>query len=157
MPKGRVIDRDLGYKRITHRLVGMGNLGVSVGVQPGPWGNDEDLLTKAVVNEFGSENGHVPERSYLRSTLDENQAKYARKLRTVVEQILDGRPEVEALRELGKEVRDDVQRKIRSGVRPENATSTILAKGHDRTLQGKPGDDHTTLHNAIEARVGSLK
>lgn len=149
-----VRDTDRGYKRAITRLLGMGNLGVSVGVHEDA-GADEDgtpVAEYAMINEFGSEDGHVPERSFLRSTLDERQGPYAAELERAVSRAVDGVPLKTALLPLALQVRQDVQNKIASGVDPENAPATVAEKGHGRTLE-----ESGMLHDAIEAKVGALK
>lgn len=150
----KVVDRDRGYQASIKRLLGVGNLGVSVGVHEdaGVGANGTPVAEYAMINEFGSDDGHVPERSFLRSTLDENEARYAASLEKAVIRTLDGVPLAVAMQPLAQQVRQDVQRKIDSGVGPPNAPSTIVKKGHGRTL-----DDTGALHDAITARVGALK
>jgi hypothetical protein len=150
----RVIDRDKGYRLAVKRLLGVGNLGVSVGVHEDA-GADEDgtpVAEYAMVNEFGSEDGHVPERSFLRSTLDERQGPYAAELERAVSRAVDGVPLKTALMPLALQVRQDVQNKLDSGVDPENAPATVAKKGHGRTLE-----ESGLLHDSIEAKVGALK
>jgi hypothetical protein len=150
----RVIDRDRGYKGAVRRLLGLGNVGVSVGVHEDA-GADEDgtpVAEYAMINEFGSEDGHVPERSFLRSTLDERQGPYAAELERAVSRAVDGVPLKTALMPLALQVRQDVQNKIDSGVNPENADSTVAKKGHGRTLE-----ESGLLHDSIVAKVGSQR
>lgn len=154
MARGKVTDKDRGYRLQVKRLLGLGNLGVSVGVHPdaGTYDDGTPVAEAAALNEFGSEGGLIPERSFLRSTLDENQSRYARALEKAVDRSLDGVPLNVALLPLGQQVVSDVQRKIESGVGPPNAPSTIAKKGHGDTLQ-----DTGLLHDSIVARVGALK
>lgn len=95
-----------------------------------------ELVTIAAVNEFGSADGHVPERSFLRSTVDENHKKYGDLLQTAVERGID-KGTTALRRELGRVgavAAGDVQRKIRDLKDPPNAPSTIAAKGSDNPL-----------------------
>lgn len=132
---GRVVDRDLGYRKIMRNLREMGRAPVEVfvGVRAE---SGAELVTIAAVNEFGSSDGHVPERSYLRSTVDENRAKYLKALTAATGKGIDkGRATM--ARELGKVGQvavGDVQRKIRDIDTPPNAPSTIRQKGFDNPL-----------------------
>lgn len=148
MPRA-VIDRDLGYRKVVGRLLGLGNLGVTVGVHED---EGQDIVTRAAVNEFGSDDGHVPERSFLRSTLDTNDRSYSELLADGVDRLIDGEQPSAAFAPLSRTVVDDVQRKIDEGVPPANAKSTIEAKGHGHTLI-ESGD----LRKSITARVSVIR
>jgi hypothetical protein len=150
----RVIDRDKGYKLAVKRLVGVGNLGVSVGVHEdaGSYEDGTPVAVAAAYNEFGSEEGLIPERSFLRSTMDENESRYGRELEKAVDRTLDGVSLATALLPLAITAREDVQKKIDSHPPPPNAPSTVAKKGHGRTLE-----ETGLLRDSIVARVGALK
>lgn len=144
-----VIDRDKGYRKVVGRLLSLGNLGITVGVHQD---EGQDLVTRAAVNEFGSSDGHTPERSFLRSTLDTNDRSYSELLADGVDRLIDGEQPSAAFAPLASTVVDDVQRKIDEGVPPANAPSTVEAKGHGRTLI-ESGD----LRASIRARVSVIR
>jgi hypothetical protein len=134
-----VTDIDRGYARILQDIASLDDTVVFVGIRQEK-GMDEDgditVAGYATVNEFGSEDGRVPERSFLRSTVDENEAKYQGLLAAQVGLVLEGKltPD-KALMSLGERAVADVQMKIRSNIPPANAESTYrkikvgLAKG----------------------------
>lgn len=98
---------------------------------------DATLVEVAVYNEFGTSDGRVPERSFIRYTADANKdewAKFSDKLRAAVVQ---GRATVEwALGIMGERIKSDIQARIRSNVPPENKPSTIARKrGSTGTLR----------------------
>lgn len=127
-----VTDKDKGYAALVDTLQAAAGARVLVGVR-GTAGSD--LVQYATANEFGTEDGHVPERSFLRSTVDENHERYRKLLRAAVLKVVRGRasPE-EALGLVGLQVVADVQAKIRSNIPPANAPSTIAAKGSSVSL-----------------------
>jgi hypothetical protein len=89
----------------------------------------------AVANEFGTDT--IPERSYIRSTHDENAktkwAEYAAELRHQI--VAMGMKTDRALGLMGQLIKTSIQAKIRSNIPPPNAPSTIAAKGgKDKTL-----------------------
>ena len=145
MTRSAVIDRDLGYRKVVGRLLGAGNLGVTVGVHQD---EGQDLATRAAVNEFGSDDGHVPERSFLRSTLDSNDRSYTELMADGIDRMLDGESPSAAFAPLTRTVVDDVKRTIDSGVDPANAPGTIARKGHGHTLI-----DSGDMRDAITARI----
>lgn len=101
----------------------------------------QDVVTYAGANEFGAENAgasravKIPERSFIRSTIDDQRDKYVGRVEQRWNQILEGTltPHT-ALSLIGLEVQRDIQRKIRSDVPPPNALSTIKKKGSAHTL-----------------------
>ena len=131
-----VIDRDLGYKRTLQALAKLSNKGqiprVLVGVRATA---GADLVKIATINEFGSADGaHPPERSFLRSTMDENRTRYADLLQRALERTLDGADLEQQLGLVGAQGVADVQAKIIAFDDPGNAESTIAAKGFDNPL-----------------------
>lgn len=90
----------------------------------------------AILNEFGSKDGHTPERSFIRSTLRENRGKIERMMRIATSRVVFKRvPVAAALRVVGHFVADEIRKKIFSGVQPENAEATVEKKGHGMTLR----------------------
>jgi phage gpG-like protein len=150
MARPRVLDKDMGYRLALRRLQTIPQVAVSVGVHEDapPSEDGVPVAEYAAINEFGSDDGRVPERSFMRSTLDEHEAKYARLLAGKVDQALDGKHLKVGMREVGHEVVRDVRAKIESGVGPANAPSTIARKGHGATLV-----DSGNLSDSITAKV----
>jgi len=135
--RNEVVDRDLGYSDL---LAGIGKLSaepaVFVGVREGAGDVDGTPLTLiAAANEFGTNDGHVPERSYLRSTIDEKRKQYQAALTKIITDAIDGRAlPVRGLQRLGARAVADVQRKITALKDPPNAPSTVKKKGSDNPL-----------------------
>lgn len=134
MPRAVVIDKDRGWRAFIRNMRDTArdadnHVVVGVLAQEG-----EEQVIIAASNEFGTRDGHVPERSYLRSTVDENQQSIVRDLETIVSRSLDGKSYVHGLRVLGERVVGLVKRKIVDLDDPPNAPSTIAAKGSDNPL-----------------------
>jgi hypothetical protein len=125
-----VIDRDLGYADMMVRLAGMHSVSILVGIDD----EDPELAEIALYNEFGTLDGHVPERSFLRSTMDEGRPKYLRLQEVAVDRMLDGLDPRLAYGAIGLVACADVRRRIRNRVDPPNAASTIAKKGSDTPL-----------------------
>lgn len=71
----------------------------------------------------------IPERSFIRSTFNEQRAKYEGMLQKLVGAIYDQRMTVQrALGLLGVQMASDQREKIRSGLKPELAASTLRRK-----------------------------
>lgn len=112
---------------------------VIVGVLDGHAGTYPDANLSAAqiaaVNEFGSRDGHVPERSFMRSTMDEERVELGRNLAKVVAAIASGRmTESRALNLIGMDAQRRIQRKIVALREPPNAPSTIARKGSSNPL-----------------------
>jgi len=108
----------------------------------------------ATIHEFGAKNNRPPERSFLRSTFDENQQEYKKELDQIGKDFFDGKlPPARVDGELlllGEEYRSDIIEKIRSGIPPPLAESTIEEKGGEETPLIRTGQ----LWNSITAIVG---
>lgn len=92
-----------------------------------------DLVTYARANEFGVP-GHIPERSFLRSTVREKRDRYGRLMSKAVADVLAGEPSVRAFEKVGVRVVRDVRLKITRLRIPPNAASTIRRKGSSNPL-----------------------
>jgi len=96
------------------------------------------LAGYAAVNEFGSENGHVPERSFLRSTVDSKQGEYQKALDDATGEMIDEtihrgitagvRKLQKDLGSLGVKASGDVKTTIREIREPANAPGTLAKK-----------------------------
>ena len=101
----------------------------------------EDGMTNArlaTMHEYGSikVKDQPPERSFLRSTIDVNRAKYEGLLKRAAKQFFERkRLLTSSLNLIGARVTADVQNTIRRGIPPPLADSTIRQK----TVGGKKG------------------
>lgn len=83
-------------------------------------------------NEFGAKKGQpdeIPERSFVRSAIDENEPKLRQWREDMVANILHkGWSITKALESMGLRIQLLIQNKIKSNVPPKNAPSTVDAK-----------------------------
>lgn len=133
-----VTDKDLGYSDL---LVGINALAaqpaVFVGVREdsGSGVDGTPMTLIAAANEFGTSDGHVPERSFIRSTIDEKNKQYLDVLTKVTRNALDGKElAIKGLTRLGLRAVGDIQRKITKLKDPPNEPSTIKKKGSSNPL-----------------------
>lgn len=99
----------------------------------------------ALVNEFGSRDGHIPERSFLRSTLKENRARYSKLMAEGLRDVLTGKKRIYAVFfGLGREAHNDIKRKITTFSTPADKPATIAAKGSSGPLR-----DTGAMRNSI--------
>lgn len=93
---------------------------------------DPTIAEYATYNEFGTK--HIPERSFLRSTYDEQIGKWQKQLEQGISAIVNMRADANRVWDLlGIKATQDVQRKLRSNVPPPNSPATIRQKGAGKT------------------------
>ena len=154
MATSRVTDRDLGWKLFLSRFRQAQGARVKVGVtesigqEPKKQrkGDASEALTILLVawwNEFGTfrtnSQGqrvrHVPERSFIRSTTDEQREAISRKKLMLAKRIGAGKMSVrDALAFLGEWFQAKIQAKITRLKEPPNAESTKAKKGSSNPL-----------------------
>jgi hypothetical protein len=144
MAKSSLTDRDRGYRKLMAGLKKLGTPAVYVGIlqdkgsEMDPEGNIT-LAGYAAANEFGvSKDGEqrIPERSFMRSTVDRNRKAYQTRLDEACGAAIDaataGSDPAAALEQklglLGAEAQGDIQRTIRDTHEPPNAPMTLARK-----------------------------
>lgn len=135
----RYIDRDLGWNQVKrelrkslrkpHTVVGIFGTNASANHANTSLSN----VQVAAVHEFGL--NEIPERSFIRGTVDARQRNIAKMQRQVALAVLDRRMTTrQALDALGLYVKGQIQDRIARGIPPPNAPSTIRRKGSSTPL-----------------------
>ncbi|CAQ85199.1 MULTISPECIES: phage virion morphogenesis protein [Photorhabdus] len=127
-----------GLKALEARIRALGKKKVVVGVPASKNSrNEESSVSNTVVaaaQEFGVP-GHIPERSFLRSTLRENKESAVKFLASKLkEAIVSGDGLNTPFELLGEKMAGEVKRKIQSGISPPLAPETITRKGSSKPL-----------------------
>ncbi len=131
----KITDTDLGYKRI-QREFRKGDKDLDVGIlekegQRLKEGSTSGvtLAEVATTHEFGAPTANIPQRSFLRSTVDEHRG-YVEELEDTVTRMIAGVGSIDSnMRRLGKRVVNDVVTKIQRGIDPALKDATIAKKG----------------------------
>ena len=124
---------DKGWNRIRRELRRAAVQEVVVGIQQGEMNDGQAIAEYAAYNEFGTEN--IPERSFMRSTFDENLSGIKQDMDRRYGQVLKGELDVSrALGLIGLRHQDQIKDKIGSNLPPPNAPATIEKKGSSKTL-----------------------
>lgn len=90
------------------------------------------LLEVALVHEFGG--GHVPQRSFIRATIDEKRTEILALQKHLALQVLRGKIDpTQALNALGAKVAAMCQARIVAGIAPPLAASTLRRKKRKTT------------------------
>lgn len=128
----KVLDRDLGWSDFVKGVVKMHDARVAVGIlDDGEEYPDGELSVAEVgaINEFGTEDGHIPARSFLRETFDEQRDALDMLARLYAQRILFAKSTPEdAMNALGATLAAAIKKRIAAGIDPPNAESTALAK-----------------------------
>ncbi|HCT5879209.1 TPA: hypothetical protein OT180_002233 [Morganella morganii] len=126
-----------GLKALEARIREMGKKKVVVGVPAATNRARKDGLSNATIaaaHEFGVP-GHIPERSFLRSTLGENKDKATGLLiRELKADISQGDFSGRAFAIVGEKLSGEVKRKIQSGINPALDPKTVARKGSSKPL-----------------------
>ena len=135
-PRITVIEKDLGLRRIMRQIKLMKRSHVKVGLPQG--GSTEGrytmakLIQAADATEFGK---GVPERSFMRSAIDQNMKFINSIIEQDVNLIMAGRLGVsDALDDIGGHVKLAIVRKIMTGPFKPLSKITVMKKGHSVPL-----------------------
>lgn len=111
--------------------------------------HESDSLTLAQVaewNEFGT--SRIPDRSFIRGFVDENESDIMTWIARATERVAKGAAPSDAFEIVGLRLATGMQKRIAQGVPPPNAASTIARKG-----SSKPLIDTGQLRSAISYKV----
>lgn len=128
--------KDKGFAAAIARITASAKMAVTIGVH-GDAGEEDGtpLAVIASANEYGTEDGHIPERSFIRSTVDEEMPNLKTIRNRVLVKVVAGQlTPRQAISLIGAYLQGKIQEKIASGVPPPNAPATIAAKGSSTTL-----------------------
>lgn len=130
--RNRVTERDQGWERIKREIKAAEKAIVKVGILAGTDPHPEDgadMLLIAAANEFGTADGHVPSRPFIRGAFDNHRRDLAATKARMWALILRGKLTVDrSLGLLGEEHQGQVQRYMTALDTPPNAPSTIARK-----------------------------
>lgn len=136
----RITDTDHGFESLKARIGKAAAARLTVGIHEAEGAETEDgettVLDVATYNEFGGPDNNPPRRSFIADWADENADEHKAMLRKSAQAVVKGTiPSTEiALERLGLRFVGDVQRRIKDGIDPENAPSTIARKGSSTPL-----------------------
>jgi hypothetical protein len=138
----KVLDLDKGWKALRRALepLASGNVYVKVGVMgekgESPHGDKLTNVELAMIHEFGTRDGHIPARAWIRGTFDANKAEYIDVLRKLLGQVYGGKTTLKkALGLVGARMAADIKRRVKGGeISPPDELSTVTAKGSNTVL-----------------------
>jgi hypothetical protein len=151
-----VVDKDHGWSELAKRLETLsGDEHVLVGVLGSKaaeaHGDGVTNLDVAMWNEFGTRDGRVPERSFIRRTIDIYQQPLLAMSAKLGRGVLAGAFSAgQALELLGEHTIGLMKERINAHIPPPNAASTIRRKGSSTPLIAQTGQ----LKNALSYKLG---
>jgi phage gpG-like protein len=93
------------------------------------------MVDLAMVHEYGSKDGHIPERSFIRSSCDTKRKVHLRLLRRLEKKVILGHlNKKQALTQIGEMVKSDMVQAINSGIDPALDPKTIRRKKSSKPL-----------------------
>lgn len=148
-----VRDIDKGLKKILSSFRELTKTSLNVGVFSDAVNSKEKgtdyVADYAITNEYGSK--HIPERSFMRSTIDEQGDKWTNSLADAFLSVSKNGNDInKQLYKTGAIARNDIIAKIDNNINPPNAPSTIKKKG---LTKNKTLIDTGVLRSSIEARI----
>jgi hypothetical protein len=151
--KGSFYDRDMGYaKLMTAFQANKGERAVFVGFLRSSGvhkGSNMTVASIGAIHEFGSSDGKIPERSFMRSAVQANRKKLEEMIGKLSLAVIEGAKDSKtALGILGEYVKGLMQKKIRAGVPPPLSAGTVARKG-----SSVPLIDTGQLINSIEWQI----
>lgn len=135
-----------GLAAVLAKVVALDRFAVSVGIHESAGMHDEAGVTVAQVgawNEYGTD--LTPERSFMRTTMNERRREHRATIFRIVRRALKGDDAKRLMGLLGQQVQNQVQAKIVSIQEPPNAESTI-----NRKKSSKPLVDSGQLSQSIK-------
>lgn len=133
----KVIDKGgASLEKIKKALLALSRKEIQVGILSDAGVNEESgtaVVDYAIANEFGV--GNIPERSFLRSTFDEQGDKWTGILNKIVDGVVAGNTDIQnKIEQAGVVMVGDVKEKILSNIPPANSERTKARKKSNRTL-----------------------
>ncbi len=150
--KSKVIVRDLGFVAVMKQLGDLEGIFVVVGIRGGSARRDgTDNVLIGSVHEFGAPSVGVPQRSFIRSTIDERRQQIADVQQKALRRMTDGKlTAMQASEITGQWVENAIKKKITDGDPSWRALlpATIARKGSSKALL-----DTTQMRSAVTHAV----
>lgn len=163
-------EKDKGFRKTLQAIrTAHGEPYVKVGVQSDApehqdvHGHTSPMQLIAAVHEFGAPSVGVPERSFIRSTMDEEESELSELSKKVSINVIDGKWTMEkGLGIIGLKIKSLIQGKITSITEPPLKEATIKAKGSSKPLIDSGQLRASITHEVVmegdsQAAAGALK
>lgn len=114
------IDAIKELEKISNSMKGADSVKVGLPKGSNDYPDGTSVVMVGIVHEFGSPSKNIPQRSFLRATVQEKRRKYKKMFTNFAKKIVDGKlTSKKALNLLGLQVQTDVREKITDIREPE--------------------------------------
>jgi hypothetical protein len=154
-----VVWKDTGWSQAVQTATKLGTIEVRAGVvgakaeEPN---GEEGRVTNgeaAILNEYGTDDGHIPARAPIQRTFERDGGKVQSFFAAAVSRAIAGIASPEAaLRDVGDWAVSEIRKTIAQGVPPPNAPATIARKGSSHPLI-----DTGDMYNAVGYEIGATR
>lgn len=129
-------ERDLGLKSIMNSLFKLNGKYVKIGLFGSEASPKNNIAARGAVHEFGTKNGHVPKRSFMRTTFDKELVRIQNEIRKELSDSLSKKNfgAFELLLPIGNWLVEKIKGTINNGAFKPLADSTVRKKGHNTIL-----------------------
>lgn len=151
-----ITDTDKGWKRIKSALLAAQNYGTAVGL-PGNVGLAPTLAERAATQEYGSRDGKIPSRPFMRQAFDGNTKRIEQHMNNEIAAVIDGKygPK-QALSRVGEFFVGVIKSTIRRGDFKPLKPATILRKGSSRPLIDTGEMRNSITHKESKMEFGTV-
>lgn len=130
------IDAIKELERISTSMKGADSVKVGLPKGSNDYPDGTSVIMVGTVHEFGSPSRNIPQRSFLRATVQEKRRKYKKMFSKLAKKIIDGKLTLkQALNLVGLQVQTDVKEKITNIKEPElkqREGNPLIDTGHLR-------------------------
>lgn len=89
----------------------------------------------ATIHEFGDPSNNIPERSFLRDTLEIKKDEIISNIKEQIETAIKSKSNAKmAVKAISNDVLNKIQERILDGIEPQLSSETVKRKGHDLAL-----------------------
>jgi hypothetical protein len=123
-------EKDRGWDHIIDSLEDI-PFDVTIGIQGSEASVDHGGITNAMlgsIHEYGTADGRIPQRSFLRSTLNKKEKKYTKEYATALANVAEGKDLEGELKIVGEIAAGDVKKEIKKHIPPILHPSTVARK-----------------------------
>ena len=93
------------------------------------------MVDLAMVHEFGSKNGHIPARSFIRPTCDAKRSEHLKLIEKLQTKVIEGKLTLtQALTQVGEVISKGMVQTINRGILPHLKPATIRRKRSSKPL-----------------------
>lgn len=146
----KVIDKDRGYKKIMSNVKKADCWVTAVGYPGEKFSGDnarDNIAERAATHEYGTRNGKIPSRPFMRQSFENNSRKISKRLAMEYDKVIIGKQSTQdGLSRVGEFMVGIIKATIRRGDFKPLRPRTILRKGSSKPLIDTGEMRNSTTH-----------